>query len=242
MQLLRLIVLVCVLFSASSLFGQVVYEYMDLQTHPTMHVPYPFFSKGLQFFNEDEEPALSHKHQFNNVNYANYLLNNKGARIIIVGALTRETVKNPEAARKTILTQIEYVNNFVAENSENFAIAKTPAEVRLLVHNTEKTIIIHSIEGANKLINSQADANFWATQGVAFITLVHLIDSDHGSAAIKPNVFLKLINLKGSLRLKEKRGGLTAHGKNAIVWLANAGIMTDITHMSDLCRTEALEF
>ena len=221
---------------------QEVREYMDLQTHPCMHVVYPFFSKGLQFFTPGNEPKLSYKHQLKNVNYANYLKNNKGARIIVVGALTREGVKSERRARKTILKQINYVNRFAEENAEDFAVAKSPQEVRRLLATSDKTIIIHSIEGAKKLVNSQADADFWAAQGVAYITLIHLVDSDLGSSAIRPDLVTKLINYKGAIRRTEKRGGLTQKGKQAILWLANAGIMTDITHMSDQCRIDALNF
>ncbi len=176
------------------------------------------------------------------MNYADYWKENKGARIIVTGALTKEGVKRKAKARKVILKQINYVNQFAKDNSEDFVVAKSPQEVRTLLKTTNKTIIIHSIEGAKKLVNSQEDADFWATQGVAFITLIHLVDSKLGSSAIKPGFMMKLINLKGALRRKKKRGGLKEKGKNAIKWLANAGVMTDITHMSDQCRIDALEF
>jgi hypothetical protein len=49
----------------------------------------------------------------------------------------------------------------------------------------------------------------------------------------------KTINWKALLRQKEYRG-LTKKGKEAILWLANAGIITDLTHMSDSSRNDAL--
>ena len=49
----------------------------------------------------------------------------------------------------------------------------------------------------------------------------------------------KLVNWKGNFR-KEANRGLTPLGKEAIVWLANAGILTDITHMSDQSRKDAI--
>lgn len=220
--------------------AQEIREFIDLQIHPTMHVPYPFFGKGLKFFKK--EPNLKYKHFLKNVNYANYLKNNKGVRIIVTGALNKETVKSSKKAKKVILKQIKYINDFANENSEDFVVAKTPQEVRDFVKNTNKTIIIHSIEGGKKLINNQEDANFWASQGVAFITLIHLVDVDYGSSAIMPGFGTHLINLKGSLKKESKRGGLTEKGKNAIKWLANAGIMTDLTHMSDMSRIDALKF
>lgn len=222
--------------------GQEVREYIDLQMHPTIHVPYSFIGKGFESFPPEKEPKLTYKHQFKNVNYSNYWINNKGARIIVTGALTKEGIKNNKKAKRVISEQVEYVNNFALENSDDFVVAKSPGEIRTLLKTTEKTIIVHSIEGAKKLITNQADADYWASQGVAFITLIHLVDSDLGSSAIKPSIVTKLINLKGTLKKTKKRGGLTEKGKETILWLANAGIMTDITHMSDQCRTDALDF
>jgi len=219
--------------------AQEVYELMDLQIHPTMHVPYRFFGKGLVYYTK--EPKLSYKHLLKNVNYAQYFDKNKGARIFVIGHLAHENTCTAKKAKRMILKQIEYVNQFVEKNSGSFAIAKNPTEVRKLAHETDKTIIIHSIEGGNKLINSQEDATFWAEQGIAFVTLIHLVDSDLGSSAIAPTLPTRLINWKGYIRSEKKRGGLTEKGKNAILWLANAGILTDITHMSDLSRADAID-
>jgi microsomal dipeptidase-like Zn-dependent dipeptidase len=236
-----------IFFTVVSLFilhratAQEIREFMDLQIHTTMHTPYHFFGKGLVYFSTSNPPPLSFKHKFKNVNYANYLENNKGARIIINGAINKEWIHSKKKARRKILQQIEYVNEFAKNHSENFAVAKSPQEVRYLEYNTNKTIIIHSIEGGRRLINSQEDANFWASQGVAFITLIHLIDDENGGAAIAHGLFPHLINLKGLLS-REKNRRLTEHGKQAIRYLANAGIMTDITHMSDVTRKDALDF
>lgn len=216
-------------------------EYIDLQMHPTMHMTYAFFGKGFTYFPIDKEPKLSNKHLFKNVNFANYWKDNEGSRIIVAGALNKEGIRNPKKARRLILAQLEYINRFAAENSDEFVVAKSPQEVRNLIDSTDKTIIIHSVEGARRLVNSQEDAEFWADQGVAFMTLIHLRDTELGSSAILPGFNTHLINYRGSLRSKKKRGGLTDLGKQTILWLANAGIMIDITHMSEQSRTDALD-
>ncbi len=219
--------------------------YIDLQIHPTMHVPYGFFSDGLTYFDEKakkkKRPKESWKHQFRNVNYANYLRKNAGLRVMVSGALNRENVRSKKKARRRILQQIEYVNKFAAENAEDFVVARSPEEVRRYVLTTDKTVILHSVEGARRLVNSQEDANFWAEQGVVFMTLIHLVDCENGAAAILPSLPTRLINWKGLFR-RERRRGLTDKGRQMILWLANAGIMTDITHMSDLTRKDALDF
>jgi len=238
---LLLLVLFTGFFNFNSIKAQVVNEYIDLQSHPTMHMLFNFFGEGLQYFEEGNEPNLTYKHQLKNVNYANYLKDNKGARIVVFGSLTKDGVK-AEKAKAVILEQIDFINAFIERNPADFALAKSPQQVRHLVHNTDKTIIIHSIEGANHLVNNQADANFWAEQGVAFFTLIHLVDNELGASAIRPGLGIALINFKGAIRKKEKRGGLTEKGKQVILWLANAGIMTDITHMAEQTRIDALAF
>lgn len=223
-------------------WAQEVRAYLDLQMHPTMHDIYPFFSKGFTFFEPEKPPKLSFSHQFKNVNYANFYQQNPGVRIIVAGSLTTEGIKNRKKARRVILRQLEYVNNFAEEHSDQFVVAKSPQEVRALLQEGTKTIIVHSIEGGKRLIGSQADADFWADQGVAFITLIHLVDSELGASAIKPGIFTKLINLKGTLANQKKRVGLTEEGRNAILYLAKAGVMTDLAHMADKTRADALDF
>jgi len=200
-----------------------------------------FLEMDLPFFDENKPPHLKHLHQFKNVNYADYWKNNAGARIIITGALTSEWIKSRKRARKVILKQLNYINKFAEENSEGFVVAKSPQEVRDYVKNTKKTIIIHSIEGAKRLVNSLEDAQFWAEQGVAFFTLMHLVDSEYGSAAVRPGMMTTLLNFKGAVKPKKKRG-LKEKGEQAIKWLAQAGIMTDLTHMESQTRKDALAF
>ena len=212
-----------------------------------MHIPYRFFGDGLTYFDEKDPPAESYKHQFKNVIYGNYLEKNTGARIIIDGALTPEMIVSRKKAKSIILEQIRYIDEFAEANADKFVVAKTPAEVRHYIHNTDKTVILHSIEGARKLVNSQEDAYFWAAQGIVFMTLIHLVDDEFGGAAIKPGLTTKLLNYKGMLKIAFRRTGnesrgLKEKGKQAIKWLANAGIMTDITHMSEQTRREAITF
>jgi microsomal dipeptidase-like Zn-dependent dipeptidase len=213
---------------------------MDLQIHPTMHIAHGNFDPGLLYFDESNPPRLTWKHKFKNVNYANYWENNKGARIFVIGFMTKERIRNRDKARRVILEQIKYVEDFVEKHPDKFAIAKSPQEVRDIATRTKKTIILYSLEGAKALVESEEDARFWAEKGIAFVTLMHMLDSELGGAAIRPGILFKLINLKGALRSEKKRG-LTDLGKNVIQWLADAGVMTDISHMSDPARADALD-
>jgi microsomal dipeptidase-like Zn-dependent dipeptidase len=230
--------------SAQLVHAQEIREFMDMQIHTAMHIPYCFFGEGLQYFAEDDPPNLKYKHRFKNVNYANFFERNDGARIFVNGTILPELIASKKRARRLTLEQIRFVEDFTAAHPDEFAVAKTPAEVRELLKTTDKTIFIHSIEGAKRLINSREDAQFWAGQGVAFITLMHLVDSEHGASGIKPGFLAGVINFKGTFKKlfgAAKKRGLKEKGKNAIRWLAEAGIMTDITHMSELTREDALQ-
>jgi microsomal dipeptidase-like Zn-dependent dipeptidase len=236
---------VLVLSMVSILFAQpaqsqVIHEYMDLQIHPTMHIAHHNFKPGLTYFDKSDPPKLTYKHKFKNVNYANFWEDNKGSRIFVIGFMTKERIRDRQKARDVILEQMKYVETFVQKHSDKFAIARSPQEVRDMVMQTQKTIIIYSLEGGKSLVGSKEDAYFWASKGIAFVTLIHLLDSELGGAAIRPGLIFNIINLKGALRSKKKRG-LTDMGRNAIQWLANAGIMTDISHMSDSTRAHALD-
>ncbi len=225
--------------------AQEIREYMDLQCHGTMHMAHPLFKQNLLYFDADSPPPLSYNHTLTNVNYANYWEDNKGARIIINGAIVKELWVTPKKARESILEQLKYVNDFAAANPDKFVVAKTPQEVRHYINTTNKTVIIHSVEGAEKIVHNQEDACFWADQGIAFMTLIHLIDGRFGGAATLPQLPTRLINYRGSLRTiihGSNSKGLTDEGKRAIIWLANAGIITDITHMSPNARADALAF
>jgi microsomal dipeptidase-like Zn-dependent dipeptidase len=224
--------------------AQQVREYLDLQTHPIMLFPHRLFTTGLEYFDPAHPPKLSYNHQLTNVNYANYLQDNKGARIISIGLIVPELFIIPRRARKMILREIAYVEDFVAQHPDKFVIAHNPREVRINVETTDKTVIIYSVEGAEKILDSQEDADFWASKGISFMTLIHLIDCKFGGAATLPMIPTQLINFRGTFRswFKQDTKGLTDKGRQAILWLANAGIMTDITHMSPHSRQDALNF
>lgn len=233
-----------ILMISSIAWGKPVLEFMDLQTHMTMSFPYSIFKPSLKEGKPEVLSKLTYKHMFTNVIYKNFLAQNAGARIVINGALAFEYASDKEKIKKILLQQIYAVNEFALKNSNDFVVATTPAQVRDLVENTNKTIILHSIEGGNQIIGSQEDAHFWASQGVAFITLIHLVDDMYGGAAHNPDFVGKILNLKGTVKKvfhPHKKRGLTDHGKNAVEWLARAGVMTDMSHMSPESVTDTIE-
>lgn len=218
---------------------QEIRGHVDWQGHPAMHVPYGFFKRGLS----DKAPRkrLTWRHQLKQTLHAEHL-RKSGVRIFVAAAVAAEKARNTVQARTLILQQIAFVNAFVRDNQSDFALATTPAEARRVLTTTRKIVIVHAIEGARWVLNSQADADYWASKGVMMVTLVHLRDDEFGGAAINTGFVGPLLNLKGAWRRTRKSArGLTAQGRQAIVWLAKAGVLVDLTHMSPRSVREALE-
>jgi len=213
--------------------------HVDWQGHPAMHIPLGFLGENL----DEGEPRwrLSWRHTFRQTMHVDYLTRSE-TRVLVAAAMAAERGKDPEHARALILEQLAYVRELVGEHSEHFALATTPEEARRLLRSTRKTVVLHAIEGARHVLNSQEDADFWAKQGVMMVTLIHLQDDEFGGAGIRKALTAPLVNYRGSWRkLRGKRRGLTEQGQQAIVWLAKAGILVDLTHMSADAVVDSLE-
>jgi microsomal dipeptidase-like Zn-dependent dipeptidase len=211
---------------------------IDWQGHPAMHIPWFMFGKGLT------DRPLKHRtwrHQFRQT-VTEQTMADSGVRIFLAAAMAAERAKNPKQARRLILAQFAYVEDFIARHPESYVLAKTPAEARAALRDTEKMVIVHSIEGMHELLWEPTDAQFWADQGVALTTLIHLRDKELGGSAVLDQAVGPLINPKGAKkRRKDLPRGLTELGKAAIVQLDAAGILVDYTHVSPESLRDALE-
>lgn len=209
---------------------------IDWQGHPAMHLTWKFFGRGLV----DRAPNRSWKHQFRQVAYEPYL-EESGVRIHLMAAMAAEKARNPDQAKRMILRELDYVEQFVADNSDQWALARTPAEARAILRDTDKRVVIHAIEGGHLLLSGPEDARFWREQGVALVTVLHLRDDELGGAALLDMAVGPLINRAGArARRQAERRGLTERGKAAIVELHEAGILVDLSHMSPETVDDAL--
>lgn len=210
---------------------------IDWQAHPAMHIPWHIFGKGLR----DRSPRRSYRHQFRQTVYTPYL-EQSGVRLFLAAAMAAERSRNPAHARRLILEQFAYVEDFVAAHSDRFVIGRSPEQVRALLRDTDKIVVLHSIEGGHDLLDDPHDAAFWAEQGVVLITLIHLRDDELGSSGILPGTIGPIINRRGTKRRRRgERRGLTTRGKRAIVELDAAGILVDLSHMTQTSLDDALE-
>ena len=210
---------------------------IDWQAHPAMHIPWKMFGRGLTTRN------LRHrtwKHTFRQTVSAPALRDSK-VRIFLAAAMAAERARNPRQARRLILKQFAYVESFVQQNADRYILVTTPQQARDALAHTDKTLIIHSIEGGHHLLWKDTDAAFWAARGVALLTLIHLRDKEFGGAAILNRKLGPLINRAGArARRKGIRRGLTEHGTQSILALHNAGILVDYSHMSPDTIEDAL--
>ncbi|HBP18242.1 MAG TPA: hypothetical protein DEA08_10675 [Planctomycetes bacterium] len=212
--------------------------HVDWQAHPAMHVPYELYGEGLA--EETPKKKLSWRHTLRQTMYAPYL-RQSGVRILVAAAMAAERAKNGPQARALILSQLAHVRLFVRQNSADFALATSPAQARRILTTTRKIVVLQAIEGARWVLNRQADADYWARQGVMMMTLVHLQDDEFGGAAINTGIMGPLLNMGGAWRrLRKRPRGLSDQGRRALRWLAQAGILVDLTHMSPECVRDAL--
>jgi microsomal dipeptidase-like Zn-dependent dipeptidase len=217
---------------------EAVHVQIDWQGHPAMHIPWWMFGRGLT------DRALKHRrwrHQFRQT-VTEPTLRDSGVRLFLAAAMAAERARNPEQARRLILEQLAYVEAFVAEHPDRYALARTPAEARELLATTDKLVFVHSIEGGHHLLWDPGDAAFWADRGVALVTLVHLRDDELGGSAILDKAVGPLINRRGArARRRGERRGLTELGASAMVALDGAGVLVDLTHMAPDTIEDALK-
>ena len=203
-----------------------------------MHLTWPIlFRAGLT----DRSPRLSHRHQFRQIAFGPYL-DRSGTRIHLFAAMAAERARNPDQAHRMILRELAYVERWVDANSDRYAMAYSAAEAREILATTTKAVVIHSIEGGRELLRDPTNAAYWREQGVALVTVTHLLDDELGGAALNPGLTGRLTNpaAVGKRRRGEDRG-LTERGREVIVELADAGILVDLSHMSPQSVDETLD-
>jgi len=209
---------------------------IDWQAHPAMHIPWRVYGEGLT----DAAPELTWKHALKQTMHTPYL-DASGVRVLMAGAMAAEKAKSPAQARALILEQLAYVEDFVAANADRYVLARSPAAARAALRDTDKMVVIHSIEGGRMILTEPGDARFWAARGVALITVTHLLDDELGGAASNEGLLGWMLNPAAARKRRRGRDrGLTERGREVIVELDRAGILVDLTHMSPQSIAETL--
>lgn len=210
--------------------------FLDMQGHMAAHLSWKMLYKPAPDAVRDTSKKLTYKHAYTQVVHDDFI-RKSGVQVIFTAAYAKGM-----QGRKTIVKQLDYIEGFVKKYNAHYALCKTPAEVYEAVNNN-KIAIVQSIEGAHKLIKRKEDALFWSSRGVALITPIHLSDQEFGGASILKGWKGLLINQVGILKniFCPNKRGLSNKGRNAIKWIAEAGIMVDLSHMSKQSSTEAIK-
>lgn len=217
--------------------------HVDWQGHPAMHLAWPhLFEDGLNQALPSKK--LTWDHRFQQSVYVEHLRQSRkdGIRILVAAAYAAERAFTRAQAFQLLHDQLDAVEAFVAKHADEFAIAKTPEEARAILTTTDKTVVVHSIEGGRLVLDTAADVKHWSDRGVVLITLIHLWDDEFGGAAIVPGaegMFLNPVGLWKQAFAPGKRG-LTEHGRLTIARLAKRGILVDLSHMTPLSIDDSL--
>jgi microsomal dipeptidase-like Zn-dependent dipeptidase len=237
-----------VLFAAVSSFtaqparAEPVHGSMDLQSHLAMHMTLPFtYGDGPEATDPHRRPIKA-KHLWRQQMHVEWLVQSR-VPIIGVAALAADFAHTRRQARRMLNEQLDFVENFAARYADRFEIARTPEDARRIVAGG-KQALIQGIEGAHLALDGPEDARHWASRGVAIVTPIHLKDDEFGGAGLPPDAMRILLNFKGTMReifRPRYRRGLTAQGREAMRWLTEAGIVIDLSHMTQESLKDTLE-
>jgi membrane dipeptidase len=132
------------------------------------------------------------------------------------------TITGPPAVEQA-LAQIAAVRRTVAGNSKDMVLATTAADIRR-AHAEGKIAALMGVEGGHMIDDSLANLDRFASLGVRYMTLTHMVDTDWGDSSTG----------------KFTHNGLTDFGKQVVLEMNRRGIMVDISHVSDKTFYDAL--
>jgi microsomal dipeptidase-like Zn-dependent dipeptidase len=213
--------------------------YVDLHIHLAAHLAVPVYGKGPEV---PPPPGRTNKHDLRQQIFAEELAA-PGPSIFVSLAYANPIFTDFESRRSMrarIERQLVYVEEFCARHADRFGFARTPEDARAIVASG-RSAIVHGIEGATKILFDRQDAQELADRGVAVITPVHLADNRFGGAWCQEGI-LALLNVPGCWRegLSPRRHGLRDFGRERIADLIDAGIVIDLSHMSDASFADTL--
>jgi microsomal dipeptidase-like Zn-dependent dipeptidase len=142
---------------------------------------------------------------------------------------------------KSLRDQMDLVEQAIADDAQNAAVARNPAELDAVM-DSGRVAIVHCIEGAFALGADEAEITAsvkeLADRGVAYVTLAHLfyrgIAQNAPALPFLPDPLYKLVfPQKGST-------GLTPLGEAAVRAMVEQKVLVDVTHMNDLAIEHTL--
>lgn len=133
------------------------------------------------------------------------------------------TITGALAVQKS-LDQIDDVRAMVHRNSKDMMLAVTAQDV-CEAHRQGKIAVLMGMEGGHMIASDLSVLRTYAALGVRYMTLTHFYNSEWGDSSTD----------------KQVHNGLTAFGKDVVREMNRAGMLVDISHVSDKTFYDALE-
>jgi membrane dipeptidase len=127
-------------------------------------------------------------------------------------------------ARRTADMLIDMVNKFASDWPDKFAIATSPDEVRTNFREGKISLCLGLENGAP--IEKNEDVAYFFKRGIRYVTLTHALDNHISDS---------------SFDTTRTWHGLSPFGKRLISELNKAGIMVDVSHITDDAFTQVME-
>jgi len=125
------------------------------------------------------------------------------------------SVTGPIAVQRA-LEQIEAVRRQVTLHPKDLALAATAGEIRS-AFAAHKIAVLMGVEGGHMINNDLANVDKFASLGVRYMTLTHMVNTDWADSSTD----------------KSAHNGLTDFGKQVVVEMNRVGMMVDVSHIAD---------
>src|ERR1700723_4416707 len=125
------------------------------------------------------------------------------------------SVTGPIAVQRA-LEQIEAVRRQVTLHPKNLALAATAGEIRS-AFAAHKIAVLMGVEGGHMINNDLANVDKFASLGVRYMTVTHMVNTDWADSSTD----------------KSAHNGLTDFGKQVVVEMNRVGMMVDVSHIAD---------
>jgi len=127
-------------------------------------------------------------------------------------------------AVQTTLEQIDIVKGMAAKYPDTFEMAYTAADI-VRIHRAGRIASLIGVEGGHQINDSLPVLRQYYDAGARYMTLTHSINTRWADSATA----------------NPAHGGLTAFGKAVVAEMNRAGMLVDLSHVSEGTMTDALE-
>ncbi len=201
--------------------SQTLFPIVDLHTHPL--IPLYYFRKDL---GKNHRRARFFPYTPFGTHIDMPKLKASGVKVIVccVYAVTRLPYRNCFEAAKA---QISLFGQWIANNQETIAHAKTPQELEAITAQGKIAAVL-ALEGGHHLAGEIGNVKSFRQAGVFYITLVHFLNTPIAQSSLFAG-------------FPSGRPGLRAFGRCLVPALNQSGIIVDVAHCSERAFWEVLE-